>query len=94
MLDLPPRSVAEALAALLKAGVVRTHERDDCAGWWLDPKTSWVTTIEVLVEIYEMNRGELLSLMKNVAFEHVRARRAAGTTVPATCARRTHSKPS
>jgi hypothetical protein len=53
-----------------------------------------VGDVEVLVEIYDINRGELLRLMKNVAFEHVRARREAGTTVPARWATRTRIKPS
>jgi len=93
-LQLSPRSVAEALAALLQAGVVRTHEQDDCAGWWFDPKSAWATTIEILVEIYEMNRADVLRLMKHVAFEQVRARRIRGLSFPATRSRRIPTEPS
>jgi hypothetical protein len=88
-LQLPPNAVAQALTALLQAGIVRTSAQGDSAEWWFAPATSWVTTIEVLVEIYEANRGELLGLMKHVAFEHVRAHRAPGWSFPAMRTRRT-----
>ena len=70
-LSLSPSTVAEVLAALLRAGVVRTHEHDG-AGWWLDSKSPWATTIDVLVALYEIDRAELLGLMKRAGFEGLR----------------------
>ncbi len=86
--QLSSRAVAEALAALFKAGVVRTAERDDCAPWWFDSRTPWATTIEILVAIYDVNRGELLDLMKNVAIERLRRSGVAVSTFPAAPNRR------
>lgn len=69
-LSLPAKTVAEALASLLHAGVVRTHQQDG-AGWWFDPWSAWATSIEVLVALYELDRDELLMLMKQVAYENM-----------------------
>jgi hypothetical protein len=73
-LSLSPRTVADSLAALFRAGVVLTSHYDDDAGWWLDPNSCWATSIEVLVELYELDRDELLGFMKHVAFQRVRSR--------------------
>ncbi len=78
-LSLSPRTVAEALAALLRAGVILTSHHDDDAGWWFDPNSGWATSIEILVELYELDRNELLGFMKHVALRG---------TVPSVTARR------
>jgi hypothetical protein len=68
-LQLSPRSVAEALAALSRAGVVLTSHYDDDAGWWVDPNSCWATSIEVLVDLYETDRNELLRFIRHIALQ-------------------------
>jgi len=85
-LSLSPRTVAEALAALLRAGVILTSHYDDDAGWWFDPNSSWATSIEILVELYEVDRNELLGFMKHVALQ--------GTPPASGFVRRRRRKPS
>lgn len=72
-LSLSPRTVASSLAALLRAGVILTSHYDDDAGWWFDPNSCWATSIEVLVELYDADRSELLGFMKHVALEGIGA---------------------
>ena len=72
-LRLSPRTVADSLAALLQAGVVLTSHYDDEAGWWFDPDSRWATSVEVLVELYESDRNELLRFMKDVALHGMRS---------------------
>lgn len=72
-LQLPPVVVADALATFAQAGLVRTRHRADDAGWWLEPSAAWANCIEILVELYELDRGELLRMMKHVAFQRFRA---------------------
>jgi hypothetical protein len=91
-LRLSPTSVAEALAALLHAGVVGTHDNDDAAGWWFDATSAWATSIEVLVELYDTDRNELLSFMKHIAFRRLRAR-GARTLMGVAVVRRRTRKP-
>lgn len=72
-LQLAPESTADTLAALLRAGIVRTASSDDEAGWWFDPDGRWVGVIESLVELYEIDRVELLGAMRKAAFQGVRS---------------------
>ena len=74
-LSLPSRAVAEALSALLHAGLVRTTDQDG-AGWWLDPNNPSAATVETLVTLYAKDRLGLLKLMTRVALDRVRAEAA------------------
>ena len=75
-LALAPGVVAEALTALHRAGIVGTLNQDG-AGWSLDRSGPWTDTIDVLVALYEIDRAELLNLMRQVAFDAARIPRSA-----------------
>ncbi len=83
-LALAPGIVVEALAALHRAGVVGTLHQDG-GGWSLDRSGPWVDTIEVLVTLYDIDRAELLNLMRQVAFDAAR--------IPWSARPRNHSRP-
>lgn len=69
-LDLSPDVVTTAVAELFDAGILCARGDDD-AGWWFDPDGVWATTIEVLVDLYDIDRGELLRLMKRVVLQQL-----------------------
>lgn len=75
-LALAPGVVAEALAALHRAGIVGTLHQDG-GGWSIDRTGPWTDTVDVLVALYEIDRSELLNLMKQVAFDSARIPRSA-----------------
>jgi len=71
-LSMAPEAVVGALTRLGQAGVIRSSEGHDDGGWWFDPAGVWATTVEVMVELYDIDRDELLRFMKHVAFESLR----------------------
>ena len=71
-LQLPPEVVTEVLASLLRAGIVRTQRHQDDVGWWFDPGSLWVSSIVLLVELHDIDRAELLEVMKYVGYQSVR----------------------
>ncbi len=91
-LYLTPNAVAEALAGLASSGLIRTSHQDDGVGWWLDPDSGWAISVEILVDLYETDRGELLAFMKHVATQDV-CSRDARASVSFTFARRRRPPP-
>jgi hypothetical protein len=77
-LQLAPQSTADTLAALLRAGIVRTASSDE-ARWWFDPDGRWAGVIESLVELYEKDRAELLGSMKKAVLQGVLSTLSGGT---------------
>jgi hypothetical protein len=69
-LRLSPEIVASILGELFDAEILCTTSDDD-AGWWFDPDSPWATTVEVLVDLYETNRVEVLRLMKRIALQQL-----------------------
>ena len=72
-LSLDPFEALEALAALRSAGVVAMEARGDEVTWWFDLRSRWKDTIDCLSELHELDRDEVLDLMKHVAVQHFRA---------------------
>jgi hypothetical protein len=69
VLALSVESTVEVLSGLQRAGIVRKQTQVDDAGWWFDPACAWATSVEVLIELHDLDRAELLGLMKHVAIE-------------------------
>jgi len=63
----------EALVLLRDAGLIALDTMGDDMRWWFDPRNSWRPTIECLSELHEIDRDELIALMKHVAVQHLRA---------------------
>lgn len=70
---LPPGVVVDALASLHDSGIVHTARDHDDAGWCLDPNSVWAVSVEVLVDLYELDRSEVLAFMKHVVTAHARS---------------------
>lgn len=68
---LQPTEVVDALVALERVGIVRKESGHDDTGWWLVPSCTWATTIDLMAQLYELDREALLNFMKLVAFESV-----------------------
>lgn len=69
-LNLTAEVTTTALAELFDAGIVCACSDDD-GGWWFDPDGIWTATIDVLVDLYDIDRVELLRLMKRVALQQL-----------------------
>jgi hypothetical protein len=69
-LQLSPEVVASIVGELFDAEILCTTSDDD-AGWWFDPESPWATTVEVLVDLYEANRADVLRLMKRIALQQL-----------------------
>jgi hypothetical protein len=70
-LHLGPDAVVDALVSLETAGVVRTEPGRDDAGWWIVPSCTWATTIDLMVQLYEVDHSALLDFIKLVTFDSV-----------------------
>ena len=75
-LQLAPENVASALAKLQRAGIVRSDRHDDDGGWSFDARAAWAPSIDVLVNLYDLDRAELLTIMKHIGFQRFRMRDA------------------
>ncbi len=69
-LQLSPEVTTSVLAELFDAGIVCVFDDDD-VGWSFDPESRWSVAVEVLVDLYEIDRVELLRLMKRVALQQL-----------------------
>lgn len=58
---------------LRHAGVIAMEVRGDRVTWWFDPSANWRSTIKLISQLHDIDRDELLRLMKHVAVEHFRA---------------------
>jgi hypothetical protein len=70
-LQLTAEIVADVLASLARAGIVRAElNKDDC-GWSFDPGSLWSSSIELLVALHDLDRAELLEVMRHVGYVSV-----------------------
>ena len=64
------REASEGTSSMHTLEATRDIRKVDVdAGWWLNLHSCWSTSVEVLVELYEIDREELLGFMKHVAFQ-------------------------
>ena len=71
-LGLDKIEVVEGLAFLRDIGMAAMESRGDEVRWWFDPRSTWRDTVERLSELHEIDRDELLALMKHVAVQYFR----------------------
>lgn len=60
-----PDVVTRVLTQLAEQGVLSMSD----AGWHYDPAGDWGGTIELVAELYDWDRGQLLTFMTYVAFD-------------------------
>jgi hypothetical protein len=72
-LQLDEVEALEALAVLRADGILAVEARGDHVMWSFDPSNTWSGTIKRLVELHEIDRNEVLALMKHVAVQRFRA---------------------
>lgn len=74
-LALPPNATWDAVAALARAGVIRTMDPEG-GGWWFDPNSRWAAAVEALAALYARDRLSVLEMMTNASLERLRAHAA------------------
>jgi hypothetical protein len=72
-LQLDEVETLEALAVLRGEGILAMEVRGDQVMWSFDPQNSQSATIKRLAELHEIDRNEVLALMKHVAVQRFRA---------------------
>jgi predicted transcriptional regulator len=68
-LAMSAETVSDSLVALSEAGLVRTKSGRDDHGWSIDETGPWAATIDLLVQLYEVDRDALLDFIRLVALD-------------------------
>lgn len=92
-LELSAGAVVDVLAMLEELGVVHRDHAEDGPTWWFDPGSTWSTSVEVLVDLYDIDRSKLVALIKHIALQSFRLGIRTPSAVPATRPRRRKRSP-